>query len=81
MYANFVVLFGVAVGFIPTYKSVFSNPKNEPSIPWLFWSTAFFLGLIVVILKFDGKLGNFVYPISMFILHGGIWVKSKMHSN
>lgn len=77
MYANFIVLFGVSVGFIPTYKSVFSNPKNETPLPWLLWSIAFFLGLVVVIAKFDGKGGNFVYPISMLILHFGVYLKSS----
>jgi hypothetical protein len=81
MYSNFIVLFGASIGFVPTYKSVFSNPRNEPPLPWLLWSTAFFLGFIVVILKFDGKWGNFVYPVSMFILHGGVWIKLIKKNN
>ena len=76
MYANFIALIGASIAFIPTYKSVFSNPKNEPPLPWFLWSVAFFLLLLVVLLKFDGTWGNFVYPGSMLILHFGVCFKA-----
>jgi hypothetical protein len=76
MYANFIVLCGVSIGFIPTYKNVFSNPENEPPVPWVLWSVAFFLGIIVVAVEFDGTWGNFVYPFSMLILHLGVFKMS-----
>jgi hypothetical protein len=76
MWTNFLVLFAVSIGFVTTYRGVLRNPKNEPSLPWFIWTTAFFLQIIVVILAWDGKFQNFVYPVSMTILHLGVAIIS-----
>jgi hypothetical protein len=76
MWANFLILLSVSIGFITTYRGVLKNPKNEPTTPWFIWSTAFLLQIVVVIIAWNGKYQNFAYPASMLILHFGVGVVS-----
>ena len=76
MWANFLILLAVSIGFIATYRGVLENPKNEPTLPWFIWPMAFSIQIVAVIIAWDGKYQNFAYPVSMLILHFGVGVVS-----
>ncbi len=64
----------VAIGFIPTYLSVWKNPGNEPLLEWVLWSLMFMIQIIVVKLRWRGQKMDLLYPINCAILHTTIVV-------
>lgn len=81
MYANFVLQISIAVGFIPTYRMVWKDPKKERVRPWLIWTFAYVFLIIAVILRWRGQWQDLVYPINCLVLHPIvailIWNRSK----
>lgn len=63
MIANFMMLFGGLIAFFPTYQNIIEDSKAEPPKPWFIWTIAFFLGAVVVVLKWDGDYENLAYPV------------------
>lgn len=56
------------ISFIPIYIEIYNDPTTEKKEPWLIWSFAYFL-LIIISLIEKAELVTFLYPISYFILH------------
>lgn len=75
-YANLILQASIAIGFLPTFRSVWERPNNEPPIPWFVWCAAFSLGLIVVLLRWQGQYQDLVYYLNCLVLHLAIAVLS-----
>ncbi len=71
-YANLVVQAAIAIGFVPTWESIWEDPSRERSRPWWIWSTAYALALAVVILRWKHQWTDLVYPINCIILHPSV---------
>lgn len=68
----------VAIGFIPTYISVWSNPSNERLLGWVLWSVMFALQIIVVRLRWRGQKMDMLYPVNCLILHATVPILALM---
>lgn len=74
-YGNFCVIAGVAAGFIPFYRTLWSNPHAEQAPAWILWSAATALGVVVVALRPEGrKKSDFVQPTIFSLLHVAVLV-------
>ena len=71
-HANLIVQCAITVGFIPTWRSIWATPSCEHPRPWWIWSSAYFLSIFVVILRWNGNSVDLVYPIANTFLHGSI---------
>lgn len=65
---NVALQVSTVISFVPIYKEVFDRYQNETMPPWILWSIAYFLDLIVIFLRWE-KWGDVVYPLTNFILH------------
>ena len=72
--ANILVNAAVSVGFIPTLIGVTRNPSGEPWVCWSLWTAAFIIQFLTVKLSGKKKPIEFLYPISMAIFHGAVFV-------
>ena len=62
----------IAIGFIPTYLSVWNNPENERLLGWLIWSITFTIQIVVVRLRWRGQKMDLLYPVNCAILHSAV---------
>ena len=62
----------LAIGFIPTYVSVWGNPGNERLLGWAIWSVMFALQILVVRLRWRGRKMDLLYPVNGTILHSAV---------
>lgn len=72
--ANYFVLTAVTAGFVPLFRALWENPKSEVRLPWLLWSISTTLGVVVVILRFNGNYSDFVSPVVYMVLHTATWL-------
>lgn len=68
-FANMLAQCCVFIGFLPTYRSVWENPKNEKALPWFIWTLAYVFGTMVVILRWQGQWQDVVYFANCIVLH------------
>jgi hypothetical protein len=73
-WGNLVLQLAIAIGCIPTYRSVLADPTHERPGPWLVWSGSFILGGIVVLLRWTGHPLELAYSIVGFGVYGGIGI-------
>jgi hypothetical protein len=71
-YANLILQLCIAIGFVPTYRGLWDNPRNELPLCWRMWTLAYLLTIAVVILRWNGQYQDLAYPILSFLLHGGV---------
>lgn len=64
----------IVIGFIPTIVGAQHNPSSEPWQAWLLWTVSFATQCFVVKLTWKGKWIEFLYPVNMFLFHGGVFV-------
>ena len=77
VYANYILQVAILIGFIPTYISVLSSPKNEKPLCWFIWSTAYASGTIVVLLRWNGQYIDIIYPfVTGLMAHVGVGLLS-----
>lgn len=76
-YANLILQGSIAVSFVPTYRGVWQNPRNEKALPWFIWSSAYIISLLVIFLRWQGQYQDLVYPINCLVLHGAVGVMAK----
>ncbi|MFH1916626.1 MAG: hypothetical protein ABIJ21_05145 [Nanoarchaeota archaeon] len=74
--ANFIIVIGLAVSFIPTIKGVWRDPKIETPLAWWFWTIAPFLTGAVVNLR-HGEWTGYVMPILLILGHGSVAVLAR----
>jgi hypothetical protein len=64
-YANLIIQAAVLIGFVPTWRTA----KTERRLPWFIWTTAYVLGVIVVVLRWSGHWQDLVYPVMCMFAH------------
>lgn len=65
--ANISYQVGTVASFIPILRATDKDPTRERFLPWLLWSTAYGLQVILVAIRWE-KWGDLVYPVVGFIL-------------
>jgi len=68
-YANLIMQGCIAIGFIPLYLELAKNPRTETPLPWLLWSLAYVLAIIVVRLRWRKQYQDLAYPVCNLGLH------------
>jgi len=76
-YANVILQLSVLISFIPTYKGVWKDSKNEKSLPWFIWAFAYVLSIVVIYMRWQGQWQDLVYPVNCFFLHLGVGVLAR----
>jgi len=64
---NICCQIGTIASFIPILRATAKDPTKEKPLPWIVWSIAYGLDVILVICRWE-KWGDVVYPIVEFIL-------------
>jgi len=54
--------------FVPIIRHVWKNPSSENSTPWIFWSLAYLLMTVTVLIRYE-KWEDLFYPVTLFFLH------------
>lgn len=67
--ANIIVQTCYFLAFLPTIKNTLRDPTSEPAKPWLIWSGAWVLTILVVWLRWEGAWTDMLNPVSLFALH------------
>ncbi|MFA5070702.1 MAG: hypothetical protein WC528_05485 [Patescibacteria group bacterium] len=70
--ANMILQIPIVISFLPTYRGIIRNPRNEKALPWFLWSGAYLLTIFTVILRWQDKPLDLVNPINYLFLHAGI---------
>ncbi|HLP43913.1 MAG TPA: hypothetical protein VK145_01385 [Candidatus Nanoarchaeia archaeon] len=73
IYANILLVITAVVSFLPIIRSTWINPRNENASPWFFWTSAYCLLTILVMLRWE-KWEDLVYPVTFAILHALIGI-------
>ena len=60
----------ILIGFIPTWKNVYTTPDSELLISWLLWTLCFLFHFIAIKKTWSGKYIELLYPTNMFFCHG-----------
>jgi len=68
-YANLIAQVCIFIGFVPTYKSVWQNPQNEKPLAWFLWTSAYIVGIVVVLLRWNNQYQDIVYYADCIVLH------------
>jgi hypothetical protein len=64
-YANLIIQVAVIIGFIPTLRTA----KAERPLAWFIWTSAYTLGVSVVILRWNNHWQDLVYPVMCVFAH------------
>lgn len=72
LFANMLLQFANVIAFIPTYRSVWNNPKNEKPLPWALFVLSYIFLTATVILRFKGNIADLVFPILAIFLHSAV---------
>ena len=73
-YANLLLQLAIAIGFVPTFRSVWVSPKNEKPLAWFIWGIGFGFGGIVVLMRWNDQYQDVVYYADCFVLHLAVGV-------
>ena len=68
-YSNLIVQPSIIISFIPTYRGVIKKNTEKNSLPWIIWSTAYIVQILLVFLTWDGNSLRLCYPINCLLLH------------
>ena len=71
---QFLLQASIIVGFIPTWKGTYGSPNSELWIAWLLWTLCFAFQFIAVKKNWSGNYLELLYPTSMFICHGIVFM-------
>lgn len=71
-YSNLIIQPSIMISFIPTYRGAIKRNTERNSLPWLIWSVAYIVQIVLVFLTWDGNSLRFAYPVNCLILHLGI---------
>jgi hypothetical protein len=72
--ANLILQLANIIAFIPTYRSVWNNPKNEKPLPWFLFGIAYLFLNITVFLRWNNNHTDLVFPVIALILHASLAV-------
>lgn len=71
-YANWTVQIAYSVAFVPNYRNVWGNPRNEPTVPWVIWTVAFVLNIVVIAADPAATSAQLVTPVVCLGHHGAM---------
>lgn len=66
--ANVILQIDNIISFLPIIVSVARDPEEEKPSAWMWWSVSYFLGTLVVGLRFE-KIEDFYFPANCVLLH------------
>ena len=72
VYANMILQFAVIAAFLPTYRSVWKNPRNENLTTWILFSFAYLFLSITVLLRWNGNIPELVFPFIGITMHSAL---------
>lgn len=75
---NLLLQVSTIISFVPIIKEVYDDDENETPLPWLIWSAAYFMDVILVGLRWE-KWGDMVYPATCLVLHLLVWYLVTEH--
>ena len=64
---NIACQVGTVASYVPMIRSTVRNPNQEKPLPWIFWSTAYALDVVLIISRWD-KWEDVAYPAVCFFL-------------
>jgi hypothetical protein len=67
-YANLILQAAVIIGFVPTWRTA----KAERPLPWFIWTSAYVLGVTVVVVRWTGHWQDLAYPGLCVFGHLGV---------
>jgi hypothetical protein len=73
-FANLIAQACVAIGFVPTFKSVWKSPKTEKPVVWFVWSFAYIVGLAVVLTRWQSQYQDLVLYVCGIIFHAAVGI-------
>jgi len=65
--AQIMLQIAFTIAFIPTYFDIWQNPLIEKPLPWIMWATSFFIGIIIVGMRWKGRFQEIMYPSIAFL--------------
>ena len=68
-YSNLILQPSIMISFIPTYRGAIRENSEKNSLPWIIWSAAYIVQIVLVFLTWDANYLRFVYPINCLLLH------------
>jgi hypothetical protein len=71
-YTNLMLQVCLIVSLVPTYRSTWKNPAVEKPLPWFIWGLAYALSAVLVIVRWNGRYEDFVYPVVSLMAHSGM---------
>ncbi|MDZ4784509.1 MAG: hypothetical protein SGJ02_00375 [bacterium] len=77
---NLINLVAYSLAFVPIYRNVLKDPRNEPTKPWATWAFAFLINIVVLKIQSVTTIMDYVSPIVYFIHHAAIGVLSLRKS-
>jgi hypothetical protein len=75
--ANLIVVFALMLSFWPTYRALWRTPSLETPPAWLVWTLAYALGVVAVLLRWQGHYADLAYPIMCLVMHPAVIVLCK----
>lgn len=73
-YAHLVLQVGMIVPFISIYNDIWNKKRVENPTPWLIWGATYFMGALVVVLRWQGQYEDIIFPLRSFLLHFGVGI-------
>ncbi len=70
--ANLLLQGCIIISIIPTYRSVWRNPRAEQPSPWMLWAVAAALYVVVVLLRWQDNPADLVYPVNSLLTAAGV---------
>lgn len=75
---NIALQVSTIISFVPIYREVYDQEENETQPPWIIWSIAYFLDVILIFMRWE-KWGDLVYPLTNLALHFIMWTLVFTH--
>ncbi len=68
---NIAVQISTLISFFPMIRDVWDDPQNEDPNPWIVWTVAYFLDIMLCCTQWNGW-GEVIYPINCMVLHASV---------
>jgi len=76
VYGNLFNQIPYCIAFIPTYRNVWHNPRNEPTRVWFMWTIAFVLNIVALIIQPTTQIMDYVSPVVCLVHHIAVTILS-----
>jgi hypothetical protein len=69
---NLINQVAYTLAFVPNYRNVLRDSRNEPTKPWLLWTIAFVLNIIALSLQPKTQSMDYVSPVICLVHHAAM---------